>query len=57
LKEVMEDFVNYNLTENNDYDAGNNQGILFDVSKHILFPIPQVEIDLTENLLSQNPGY
>jgi hypothetical protein len=58
IKEVMEEFVAYNMSsENNDYDGGNNQGILFDVNKHTLFPIPQVEIDLSENVLTQNPGY
>lgn len=57
IKEVMEEFVNYNLTSNTDYDGGNNQGILFDVNKHLLFPVPQVEIDLSENILKQNPGY
>ena len=57
IKEVMEAFVNYNMTVNSDYDGGNNQGILFDVNKHTLFPIPQVEIDLSEGALLQNPNY
>jgi len=57
IKEVMEQFVDYNMNGNTDYDGENNQGILFDVNKHTLFPIPQVEIDLSENTLSQNPGY
>lgn len=29
----------------------------FDPSKHTLLPIPQSEIDLTNGILSQNPGY
>lgn len=57
IKEVMEEFVNYNLNLNTDYDKGNNKGILFDVNKHTLFPIPQVEIDLSEGNLTQNPNY
>jgi len=53
----MEQFVAYNMNGNIDYDGGDNQGILFDVNKHTLFPIPQVKIDLSENTLSQNPKY
>ncbi len=29
----------------------------FDISKHLLFPLPQSEIDLTDGVLQQNPGY
>jgi hypothetical protein len=57
LKEVMEQFVDYNKNSNTDYDGGNDQGILFDVNKHTLFPVPQIEIDLSEGTLWQNPGY
>jgi len=57
IKEVMEAFVTYNMNSNTDYDAGNNKGVLFDVSVHTLFPIPQNEIDLSEGAITQNPGY
>jgi hypothetical protein len=58
LKEVMEDFVDYNLNRSTDpYDKGNAKGALFDVNVHTLFPVPQVEIDLSEGALTQNPGY
>jgi hypothetical protein len=58
IKEVMENFVNYNLNQSADpYDAGNDQGILFDVNVHTLFPIPQIEIDLSEGVIRQNPNY
>lgn len=58
IKEVMENFANYNLNQSTDlYDAGNNQGILFDVNVHTLFPIPQIEIDLSEGVITQNPNY
>ncbi len=57
LKEVMEDFVDYNLGANSDYDAGNAKGQLFDEDVHVLFPIPQAEIDLSEGTLKQNSGY
>lgn len=29
----------------------------FDAGKHYLWPIPQAEIDATDNLVTQNPGY
>ncbi|CAM3334130.1 RagB/SusD family nutrient uptake outer membrane protein [Zobellia roscoffensis] len=29
----------------------------FDAGKHYLWPIPQAEIDATENVVTQNPGY
>ena len=29
----------------------------FVVGKHELFPIPQTEIDKSEGLITQNPGY
>jgi hypothetical protein len=58
IKEVMENFVNYNLNQSADpYDARNDQGILFDVNVHTLFPIPQIEIDLSEGVIRQNPNY
>jgi len=57
IKEVMESFVAYNMGSNSDYDSGNDKGILFDVNKHTLFPIPQIEIDLSEGIIVQNPNY
>ncbi|WP_419211108.1 RagB/SusD family nutrient uptake outer membrane protein [Maribacter sp. X9] len=30
---------------------------LFDVNKHLLFPLPQVEIDRNNSILENNPGY
>ncbi|MDO1499039.1 RagB/SusD family nutrient uptake outer membrane protein [Winogradskyella maritima] len=29
----------------------------FDVNKHLLFPLPQTEIDRNEGILENNPGY
>lgn len=57
IKEVMEEFVAYNLNENADYDAGNTKGVLFNENVHILFPIPQAEIDLSEGVIIQNQNY
>ncbi|MBK3516869.1 RagB/SusD family nutrient uptake outer membrane protein [Carboxylicivirga sp. N1Y132] len=57
LKEVMDEFVSYNLGANSDYDAGNAKGSLFDEDVHLLFPIPQAEIDLSDGTITQNRGY
>lgn len=57
LTEIMEAFVAYNLRSNNDYDAGNRKGSLFNENIHTLFPIPQAEINLSEGSIIQNPGY
>ncbi len=58
LEAAMADFVNYNMNESTDpYDAGNQQGVLFDGSKHSLFPIPQAEIDVSGGVIVQNPNY
>ena len=58
LATAMNDFLDYNINRNTDtYDSGNDEGKFFDASKHILFPIPQAEIDLSGGLISQNPGY
>ena len=57
LDEAIDDFVDYNLNRSTDpYDAGNPSGELFQM-KHYLFPIPQTEIDLSQNRISQNDGY
>ncbi len=55
---AMEDFVNYNLNTSTDlYDAGNQQGVLFNGEVHVLFPIPQSEIDASGGVVQQNPNY
>ncbi|MBD0404679.1 RagB/SusD family nutrient uptake outer membrane protein [Flammeovirga sp. EKP202] len=57
MTQAMNDFVNYNLNNNSDYDAGNDKGSLWDESKHMYFPIPQTQIDLSNGIVKQNPGY
>jgi hypothetical protein len=58
LAAAMSDFLNYNLNINTDtYDAGNTEGTFFNPAVHILFPIPQTEIDLSGGRITQNPGY
>lgn len=58
LGNAMSDFLDYNLNTNTDaYDAGNDEGKFFNSSIHIMFPIPQSEIDLSNGLITQNPGY
>ena len=58
LAAAMSDFLDYNLNRSTDtYDAGNDEGKFFDATKHILFPIPQAEIDLSGGLITQNPQY
>ena len=55
-------FVNYNLTSTDIYETSNlkesqDKGINFNPAKHLLWPIPQSEIDLSGGLISQNPNY
>ncbi|MBB6459049.1 RagB/SusD family nutrient uptake outer membrane protein [Flammeovirga kamogawensis] len=57
MTQVIGDFVDYNMNSNTDYDAGNNKGSLWNESKHIVFPIPQTQIDLSNGAVKQNPGY
>ncbi len=58
LASAMCDFLNYNANISTDtYDAGNTQGSFFNPAVHILFPIPQTEIDLSGGRITQNPGY
>lgn len=58
LADAMATFVSYNLgTSSDPYDAGNQEGTLFDASKHYLFPIPQAEIDISNGIIAQNPNY
>jgi len=58
LAQAMSDFLNYNMNTSTDtFDAGNDEGKFFNPSVHILFPIPQTEIDLSGGKITQNPGY
>lgn len=58
LASAMTDFLDYNVNRNTDtYDAGNDEGKYFNAAVHNLFPIPQAEIDLSNGIISQNPGY
>jgi hypothetical protein len=51
-KEVSTDpFETTNLNESQD------KGIFFDISKHLLWPIPPAEIQLSRGNITQNPGY
>lgn len=55
-------FVKYNLSSTDPYETTNlrepqDKGINFNPSKHLLWPIPQLEIDLSGNVIKQNPGY
>jgi hypothetical protein len=58
LGTAMADFLDYNLNRSTDmYDAGNDEGKFFNPSLHTILPIPQVEIDLSNGIISQNVGY
>jgi hypothetical protein len=56
-------FVRYNTQVSTDeYETANliepqDKGIMFDENKHLLWPIPQAEIDRGMGLIKQNPGY
>lgn len=56
-------FVLYNTTSSKDqYETANkrelqDKGTNFDLNKHILWPIPQSEIDRSSGLIKQNPNY
>lgn len=56
-------FVKYNTGPDADkWETGNtgelqNKGIEFDINKHLLWPIPQGEIDKSNKVIEQNPGY
>ncbi len=55
-------FVQYNLNSTDPYETTNtkepqDKGINFDPSKHLLWPIPQLEIDLSNRVIEQNPNY
>jgi len=56
-------FVKYNLEESTDEwelshpEERQDKGTMFIEGRHELWPIPQSEIDRSNGLLSQNPGY
>jgi len=55
-------FVKYNLSSTDPYETTNtkeaqDKGINFDPAKHLLWPIPQLEIDLSGGIIKQNPNY
>ena len=56
-------FVHYNTVESTDeYETSNlkelqDKGINFDINKHLLWPIPQSEIDRSFGQITQNPNY
>lgn len=56
-------FVKYNTQKSTDkYETTNtkelqDKGINFDEKKHLLWPIPQSEIDRSKGLIVQNPNY
>jgi hypothetical protein len=55
-------FVKYNLSSTDPYETTNlkeaqDKGINFNPAKNLLWPIPQLEIDLSGGLITQNSGY
>jgi len=57
-------FVQYNMDVNRQdaWESGNtteaqNKGFAFDINKHLLWPIPQTEIDRSGGKITQNPNY
>ncbi|MEN2398865.1 RagB/SusD family nutrient uptake outer membrane protein [Flavobacterium sp. MC2016-06] len=55
-------FVQYNLNSTDPYETTNlrepqDKGINFNPAKNLLWPIPQLEIDLSGGLITQNPNY
>ncbi|MBF4471345.1 RagB/SusD family nutrient uptake outer membrane protein [Flavobacterium sp. HJJ] len=55
-------FVKYNLSSTDPYETTNlkeaqDKGINFNPAKNLLWPIPQLEIDLSGGLITQNTGY
>ena len=56
-------FVQYNTVHSTDeYETTNNRelqdkGIHFDLNKHLVWPIPQSEIDRSSGSITQNPNY
>lgn len=54
-KQVLDEFVRFNMNENTASDAGDNKGSLFQAGKHEVFAIP--EKDCAAVGWSNNPGY
>lgn len=56
-------FVKYNtVTSTDKYETTNkkelqDKGVNFDVNKHLVWPIPQSEIDRSNGTITQNPNY
>ena len=56
-------FVKYNTTLSTDmYETTNtkelqDKGVNFDPEKHLLWPLPQSEIDRGKGMIVQNPNY
>lgn len=56
-------FVLYNTTISTDkYETTNrgelqDKGVNFDITKHLVWPLPQSEIDRSNGLIKQNPNY
>jgi hypothetical protein len=55
-------FVKYNLSSTDPYETTNlresqDKGTNFSPAKNLLWPIPQLEIDLSGGLITQNTGY
>lgn len=56
-------FVLYNTVQSTDeYETANkkelqNKGTNFDINKHLVWPIPQSEIDRSSGKITQNPNY
>lgn len=55
-------FVKYNLSSTDPFETTNlkesqDKGINFNPAKNLLWPIPQLERDLSGGLITQNPGY
>ena len=55
-------FVQYNLNSTDPYETTNlrepqDKGINFNPAKHLVWPIPQLEIDLSGGVITQNPNY
>lgn len=58
VQSALQAFVEYNNSgANTDYDAGHQKGSLFNPQVHMLFPIPQNQMDLSNGAVDQNPGY
>jgi hypothetical protein len=56
-------FVKYNTqTSTDEFELTNtlerqDKGTMFEAGKHLLWPVPQAEIDRSMGVVQQNPGY